>query len=241
MKRLHRWRGVWLIVALASGAARPAEAQVLIGLLAGSALNSENFNIGFDIGMNIGTLEGLGDASRRRAALFGLFADWRFSEHVHLTTGLIPLSSRGATGLAPVPLGDAALDSLVLGGTMTRTINTFDVPIIVKFAPRRDMGLRVGVGPQIAFVMGANDRYAATSPTGTTVVIEEDIEDRLANVDAGVSVDLEWRWPLLAIGVRYYHGLTDLRESAGSPIHSRVLSGSGRIPLGQKAARKPAK
>jgi hypothetical protein len=232
------WRGACLVVALTLGTARPARPQVLIGLLAGNALNSETFNIGFDIGMNIATLEGLGDASRSRSALFGLFADWRFAEHVHLTTGLIPLSSRGATGLAPIPFGDPALDSLVLGGTMTRTINTFDLPIILKYAPRRSTGPRVGVGPQIAFIMGANDRYTATGSTGTTVVIEEDVEGRLANIDAGVAVDLEWRWTLLAIGVRYYHGLTDLRDAAGSPIHSRVLSGSGRIPLGRSAERK---
>jgi hypothetical protein len=210
---------------------------VLIGLLAGSALNSETFNIGFDIGMNFSTLSGLGEASRRKAALFGLFADWRFAEHVHLTTGLIPLSSSGADGLAPVPFGDPALDSLVSAGTMTRSINTFDIPIIIKYAPRRSTGPRLGVGPQISFVMGANDRYTATSPAGTSVVIEQDIEDRLANIDAGIAVDVEWRWTLLAIGVRYYHGLTDLRDSAGSPIHSRVLSGSGRIPLGRSAAR----
>jgi Outer membrane protein beta-barrel domain len=237
------WRWRWqliacLIATLGCGVARPAAGQVLLGYLAGGFLASENFNIGFDIGMNFTTLTGLGDASRRNAPLFGLFADWRFAEHVHLTAGLIPVSSRGAKGLAPLPLGDPVLDSLARGGTMSRTITTLDLPVIVKYAPSRLTGPRVGVGPQIAFVLDANDRYTAESPTGTAVVIEQDIEGRLANIDAGFALDLEWRWPLLAIGVRYYHGMTDLvNDNPGSPVRSRVLSGSGRIALGRKADR----
>jgi hypothetical protein len=237
--RWRRQRAAWVTLALAGAAVRPAATQVLVGYLAGGALASETFNIGFDVGMNFATLTGLGDASRRNAPLFGLFADWRFAEHVHLTTGLIPISSRGAEGLAPVPLGDPTLDALVSGGTMSRAITTLDLPVIVKYAPRRDTGPRLGVGPQIAFVLGANDRYTAASPTGTAVVIEQDIEGLLAGIDAGFAVDLEWRWPLLAIGVRYYHGMTDLlTDNPGSPIRSRVLSGSGRIALGRPAARR---
>ena len=49
-------------------------------MLAGGALSSEKFNIGFDIGVNFSTLTGMGDASRYNGPLFGLFADWRFSD-----------------------------------------------------------------------------------------------------------------------------------------------------------------
>ena len=230
-------RAVALVAAagLAAGGPRPAASQVLVGMLAGGPLSSETFNIGFDIGMNFATLSGLGEATRMNGAMFGLFGDWRFSEHAQLTVGLIPISSRGATELSPQPLGDPVLDSLVSGGTMTRSLTTIDLPVILKYAPRRDTGPRLGVGPQIAFVVGATDRYTARSPGGTAVVVEQDIEGPLAGVDAGLAFDLEWRWPLLAIGVRYYHGMTDLVPGdTGTPIRSRVLSGSGRIPLGRK-------
>jgi hypothetical protein len=226
-----------LLLALA---ARPASGQVLIGMLAGGALSSERFNIGFDIGMSFSTLTGLGDAERKTAALFGLFADWRFSERLHLGVGLIPISGAGAAGLAPRPIGDPALDSLVAGGTMTRSLGTVDIPVVLRFAPKPLTGPRIGVGGQLSFVTGATDRYEATGPTGVPVVIEEDIGDRIAGVDAGLALDLEWRWSLLAIGVRYYHGLTDLGLGAGgAPSHSRVLSGSGRIPLGRRPPRPP--
>jgi hypothetical protein len=206
--------------------------------MAGNAVASETFNIGFDIGMNFATVTGLGDAQRRRSPLFGLFADWRFSEHAHLGVHFIPLSSRGAEGLSPQPLGDPTLDSLVRGGTMTRSITTIDIPVMLKYAPRRDTGVRFGAGPEISFILGANDRYTARGPTDSAVVIERDIGSHIGGIDAGFAVDLEWRWPLLAIGVRYYQGMTDLiSNNLGTPSRSRVFSGSGRIPLGVK--RKP--
>jgi hypothetical protein len=187
--------------------------------------------------MNFATLTGVGDATRKNSAMFGLFADWRFSEHLHLGVGLLPISSRGATDLAPQPLNDPALDPLVAGGTMTRSLGTVDIPVILRFAPRRATGPRIGAGPQFSFVTSANDRYTAQGSSGAPAIVERDIGASIANVDAGLALDLEWRWPLLAIGVRYYHGLTDLGlGTAGAPSHSRVLSGSGRIALGRRPA-----
>jgi len=238
-RRRRRPAAVWLVAALLGAAVPPAASQVLVGMLAGGALSSEKFNIGFDIGVNFSTLTGMGDASRYSGPLFGLFADWRFSDKLHFTGGLIPLSYRGATELAPVLLGDPTLDSLTSGGTMSRTMTTIDVPLILKFAPRRDTGPRVGVGPQFSFVLGASDRYIAESPAGAGVIVEEDIGDQLTNIDAGIAFDLEWRWSLLAIGVRYFYGMTDLvRDNPGDPVYSRVLAGSGRIPLGRKPPSK---
>ncbi|HUL50930.1 MAG TPA: outer membrane beta-barrel protein [Gemmatimonadales bacterium] len=213
--------------------------QVLMGYLAGSALSSETFNIGFEVGMNFATLTGLGAAERKNAPLFGLFGDWRFSQHAHLTTGLLPISSRGATGLHPLPIGDPTLDPLVASGTMTRSISTLDIPILLKYAPQRDVGVRFGAGPDIAFVTGATDRYTTQSPGGAPVVVERDIGDQIAGVDAGVAFDFELRWPLLAIGIRYYEGLTDLiANNTGTPSRTRILSGSGRIALGRKTSAK---
>jgi len=212
-------------------------AQVLMGYLAGNALSSETFNIGFEVGMNFSTLTGLGPAERKNAPLFGLFADWRFSEHGHLTTGLLPIASRGAAGLHPLPIGDPTLDPLIQSGTMTRSISTIDIPVILKYAPERDVGVRFGAGPDFGFVSGATDRYMTHSPSGAPVVVERDIAQQIAGVDAGIAFDVEVRWPLLAIGVRYYEGLTDLiANNTGTPSRTRILSGSGRIALGRKTS-----
>jgi hypothetical protein len=57
-----------------------------------------------------------------------------------------------------------------------------------------------------------------------------------------VSVDLEYRLPLLSIAARYTHGLSDIGQTgASSAVHSRTLTGTGRIYLGKKKSQAPPK
>ena len=69
------------IVALLLIPTEALHAQVLIGYLLGEKLSSPTFNMGFEVGINFATLEGLDGAERTTKTVFGLFADWRFSEH----------------------------------------------------------------------------------------------------------------------------------------------------------------
>lgn len=213
---------------------RPGSAQVLIGYLFGEKLASEHFNLGFEIGVNFATLDGMGEADRVRKTVFGLFADWRFSEHFHLTGAFLPIAGRGATGLAPVPTGDPVIDAQLEGSTMTRNLGYIEFPLLLKWAPKREAGFRIGVGPSLGLVTSANDRYEAATPSATPFVIERDIEDQIGSPDFGLSVDLEWRFPLLAIAARYTHGLTELAPGSDGAVRTRILTGTGRIYLGRK-------
>jgi len=226
-----------LIAASLLGATRPAQGQVLIGYLFGEKLASETFNMGFEIGINFSTLDGMGEADRDRKTVFGLFADWRFSEHFHFGAALLPIAGRGASGLEPVPTGDPALDEQTAGGTMARNLGYLEIPLLLRWAPKRDIGFRAGVGPSFGIITSANDRYEATTVAGTPYVLERDIKDQTASVDAGLSADVEWRFPMLSIAARYTHGLTDIEEGA-AVVKTRTLTGTGRIYLGKK--KKPA-
>ena len=237
---MSRWRAIIIGACLALLPARPAHAQVLLGMLFGGKMATENFNIGLEIGMNLPTVDGLEDPSLGRGALFGLFASWRFSEHWHLMTALTPISGKGANDAMPIPLGDPELDAETSTGRMDRQLDYLDLPILLQLAQKRASGLRVGAGPQLSFLLSGEDRYAATSAQGTPFVLERDIEDALETVDAGVAFDAEYRFAKvpLAIGVRYYHGLTNIMRSDASPaMYNRVLSGSGRITLGSAKAK----
>jgi len=213
----------------------PARAQVLIGYLLGEKLSSENFNMGFEVGANFSNFEGLDPADRVNTAVFGLFADWRFSQHFHLAGAVLPIAGRGADGLAPVPTGDPDFDSQTAGATMKRSLSYVEIPILLKWAPQRQQGFRVGAGPSFGLVTGATDRYAVVSPAGSHYVLERDIEGQLPGLDLGLSLDAEWRFQFLAIAVRYTQGLTDMSlDGAADAVHSRVLTGSARIYLGKK-------
>ncbi len=219
----------------------PAGAQVLIGMLFGGAVASENFNIGFEIGMNLSTVDGLNGASVARGSLVGLFGSWRFSEHYHLYTAVLPLSNKGAKDADPLTLNDSTLDPLVATGTMARDLSYLDIPVLLQLAQRRDGGFRIGIGPQVGILLSAKDRYAGATPQGAHVVVENDIEDSVQRWDAGVAFDTEYRFAAipLAIGLRYYYGLTDANRGSGPALHNHVLSGSGRIALGVNRQKPP--
>ena len=216
--------------------AKPAHAQVLIGYLLGNVLSTPTFNIGFEIGLNFSNLDGLDGAERLNRTVFGLFADWRFSEHVHLGTAILPAAGRGAQNLTPVPTGDPAIDGQTVGSTMQRSLDYIEIPLLLKWAPKRETGFRIGAGPSFGVITGATDRYTATTASSTPYVLERDIESQLPGLDFGLSADVEWRFRMLSIAARYTEGLTDIRQSGTSnAVHSRVLTGTGRIYLGKKA------
>jgi hypothetical protein len=225
-----------MVVALSLLACVPARAQVLIGALAGDKLASETFNLGFEVGLDFSTLDGLSGAERIKHPVFGLFADWRFSEHLHFTGAFLPIGGRGASNLHPVPTGDPAIDGQTGGAPATRTLSTIEFPLRLHWAPKRDSGFRAGAGASFAIITGANDRYEVPSASGT-YVLERDVGDLLPGLDFGIGADVEWRFKMLAIAVRYTHGLTDLRlPGETDAVHSRVLTGTGRIALGRKRA-----
>ena len=215
-----------------------AQAQVLIGTLLGETLSSPTFNMGFEVGVNFSNLDGFPESERVNRTVFGLFADWRFSQNFHLGGAVLPFAGRGATGIAPVPVGDPEFDVQTAGGSMERSLGYVEIPVLIKWAPKRDEGFRIGAGPSLGIVTGATDRYEATTTAGTSYTLERDIKDGLPGLDLGVSMDVEWRLPVFAIAARYTYGLTDMRlEGAPEAIHSRVLTGSGRIYLGKKPAK----
>lgn len=214
----------------------PARAQVLIGYLFGEKLATPTFNMGFEIGLNFSTLDGLDGAERMNRTVFGLFGDWRFSEHLHLTGALLPIAGRGAKDLVPIPTGDPEIDGQIAGGSMKRDVNVLEIPILMKWAPKREEGFRIGAGPSLGVITGATDRYESATSTGSDYVIERDIESQLPGLDFGLSVDVEWRFKFLSIAARYTHGLTDIaQEGSPDPVYSRTLTGTGRIYLGKKS------
>jgi hypothetical protein len=228
------WRALLAaIVLLLCG--RPASAQVLIGYLFGDKLAGPNFNMGFEIGVNFATLDGMGDADRARKTVFGLFADWRFSEHFHLGAAVLPFAGRGANGLAPVPTGDPEIDAQTAGATMSRSLSNVEIPVILKWSPKRQTGFRIGAGPSISIITGAHDRYEATTAAGAPYVVERDIESQVTSIDAGLSAEVEWRFPILSIAARYTHGLTEITDAG---VKTRTVTGTGRIYLGKKTGPK---
>lgn len=222
------------VVAGLSLAAAPLQGQVLIGYIFGEVLTTPTFNVGFEIGVNFATLDGLAGAERANKTVFGLFTDWRFSEHFHFGSGILPIAQRGADGVAPVPTGDPEIDGQTADGIMSRSLGMVEIPLVLKWAPKKESGFRIGAGPSLGIITGATDRYEATTAGGSAYVLERDVGDDVPGLDLGLSFDVEWRFPMFSVAGRYTHGLTDISTSRdGGAVYSRTLTGTGRIYLGK--------
>ena len=214
----------------------PARAQMLIGYLFGEKLASPTFNMGFEIGVNFSKLDGLEGAERLNRTVFGLFGDWRFSKHFHLTGAFLPAAGRGAQGHHPHPHRRPGHRRPDGRRHHEAEPELHRVPPAAEMGAEAGEGFRIGAGPSFGIITGANDRYEATTAAGTPYVLERDIGDQIPGLDFGLSVDVEWRFKMLSIAGRYTHGLTDIEQTGFG--RRRSTPASSPAPAGSTWARR---
>jgi hypothetical protein len=124
-------KGVIIIVLLLFG--YQANSQVLISLLFGDKLNSENIEFGLEGGFNFASLDGVSSKSKRYFNI-GFYFDFNIKQDPTwvFNTGVIVKSTMGAKDIEVYSLNDEDLDSAFEGGTIERRISYWDVPFVLK-------------------------------------------------------------------------------------------------------------
>jgi hypothetical protein len=214
-----------------------AAASLLLSCAPASAQDaSDTFRVGLEAGLSFTNLDGLGGSDRLNRVVFGVVGDWKYSEHVHFGAALLPLAGRGADGLAPVPTGDSTIDAQIPGSTMKRSLDYFEIPLLVRWAPERDLGFASVSGRRSASSRAPRIATRASRLRGTHYQIERSITNQLTGIDLGFSLEAEWRFPQAAIALRFTRGHTDVSQN-GSPeeSHSRALTATGQMYFGKTA------
>jgi hypothetical protein len=214
---------------------RFADSQVLIALVFGDMLNTGKIEFGLDGGVNLVTMDGLPQAGNLTTWNLGFYFDIKLknpSWMVH--TGVIVKSAMGADHLPPYSLGDSELDSEFSGGSVTRKVNYFNVPIMIKYRTKSRFHVEGGV--QLGLRYKAFDKFSNTTPDGGELTYKVDIEDQFHRLDAGLVVGVGYRLLKghgINIGVRYYHGLADvvIDDAAPAQFNRSVYFAVG-IPIG---------
>jgi hypothetical protein len=229
----HCSMGIALTLLLSLVPAGEAHSQVLIGILFGDKVSSENFHLGLNVGINFANLSGIDDSKSKTGLNLGLLAEWRFADRWYLQPELLPFFAVGANNLPPGTLGDPDLDAMVNDKTRSRRGNYFVIPVVVKYGALEDR-LHIGAGGQVGFLTSAYDLYEGVA--GNEISIKEDIEGNLASTDAGVLFHLEYKMAQeygTGINLRYYMGLTDtIHDNPGESVYNRVFSLFVSVPMG---------
>lgn len=211
-----------------------ANAQVIISLLFGEALNTGRVEFGLDGGVNLASIEGIEGAKNLTAWNLGFYFDIKLNNPSWMIhTGVIVKSTLGTRNAPLYSLNDAVLDSAFSGGSVAAKLQYFDVPILLKYRFRNNFSLEGGA--MLGLLHKASDEFINT-------VQEEDlsykrnVKDAYHPLDAGIMIGAGYR--LLGgnginLGVRYYYGLVDTYIDDSTPNrYNRSLYFTVGIPIG---------
>ena len=221
-----------------------ASSQVLISLLLGDVLNSEKIEFGLDGGVNFANIANLETSKYLPIFNLGFYFDIKIKNQLMLHTGVLVKSNQGANKLNPYSLDDPDLDELFAEGYVTRKINNFSVPILLKyrFAGR----FHIEAGPMLALRTKGYDEFKTTVIDGDDLTYKLDISDNYKRIDAGImcgaGIKLYKKIPKSSqLGVRYYYGLVDpLIDNTGDSQNFSSLYLYFSIPIGvNEAEEKP--
>lgn len=231
-----------IIVILLSS--RTADAQVIISLLFGEALNTGKVEFGLDGGLNLASVDGIEGAKNLKAWNLGFYFDIKLNNPSWMIhTGVIVKSTLGAENLPLYSLRDANLDSAFSGGSVATKLQYFNVPIMLKYRFRNNFFVEGGA--VLGWLRKATDRFTNTVQEREDLAYESNVIDAHHRLDAGMMIGAGYR--LLGgdgmnLGVRYYHGLVDIRVDDSTPNqYNRSLYFTVGIPIGAGKDTKGAK
>ena len=220
-----------------------SHSQVLMSLIFGDKLNSPNIEFGLEGGANFSTISNL-DSDHRTDFNLGFYFDFNLKNPSWMfNTGVIVKSTMGADNVAIYSLNDEKLDAVFAEGSVKRTINYFNVPLMIKY--KFDNNIYIKAGTQLGLLSTANDMFHQNY-YGDDLEYKNNIRDKIHVVDAGLAFGLGYRLKTgkygMNLGLQYYYGLVPLLKGDNSPNqYNRSLYLTAGLPIGKgKAAKKAA-
>jgi len=188
-------------------------------------------------GLNRSYLTDISNAEGKNYFNLGFYFHVNVKNNSFISTGVLVKSNVGATGMPVYSLGDAAFDSTYKGGTLTKKISCFYVPIM--FHQRFNNRWYIEAGPQLALIRKEVDIFKTEALAGDEkgdVEYTRDVMDQYKHIDAGVvgGVGYKFRKEIksMAVGVNYYYGLVDVSTNPDYKIKNSAINFYMKIPIG---------
>jgi hypothetical protein len=235
MKKLYR------IVLLAFILATPAtvNAQVLISLIFGEALNTEKIEFGLNGGLNRSYIRTISDAEGLNNFNIGFYFHILMKKNSYLSTGVQVKSNVGAKGMPTYPIGDQDFDEIYDEGVLTKKIPGFYVPIL--FHQRFNQRWYIEAGPQIGLIYKPTDIFKLED-FGGDLEYTRKTRGEYQYIDfgfyGGIGFKLAKRPKSTSLGIGYYFGLADVAKDRYPDIKNSSLYVFCKIPIGAKKADK---
>ena len=208
-------------------------AQVLITILLGDALNTDKIEFGLVGGLNRSYINTISESEGMNNFNLGFYFHILMKNNSYLSTGVLVKSNVGATGMATYPLGDENFDAVYQDGTLTKKISSFYVPIL--FHQRFNNRWYVEAGPQLGLIHKPADIFEESTLDGDLKFTLE-VMDAYKRIDAGLLGGVGYKFKKeiksMAVGINYYYGLVDVSTNPDIKIKNSAIYFYIKIPIG---------
>jgi len=213
-----------------------SNAQVLISILLGDALNTDKIEFGLEGGMSRSYINSISGSDPINNFDLGFYFHILMKNNSYLSTGVKVKSNVGATGMPVYPLegeGSEEFNSIYKDGTLTKKIPGFYVPIL--FQQRIKQKWYVEAGPQLGLLYREIDIFE-TEKLGGDLNFKLDVKDQYKHIDAGFAGGLGYKFgkakKSTSVGVNYYYGLVDVSNVPEYKIKNSAFYFFVKIPIG---------
>jgi hypothetical protein len=209
------------------------KSQVLISLVFGEALNTPKIEFGMIGGLNRTYLHDISGSEGLNHFNLGFYFHINMKNNSFISTGVLVKSNVGATGMPVYSIGNADFDSIYQGGTLTKKISCFYVPIM--YHHRFNNRWYVEAGPQAGLRTMAVDIFETTKLDGD-LSYTKDVKDQYAHLDFGLVGGAGYKFKKelksMALGVSYYYGLVNVSKTPDVTMKNSSLNFYLKIPIG---------
>jgi hypothetical protein len=210
-----------------------SKAQVLISLVFGEALNTPKIEFGMVGGLNRTYLNDISGSEGLNHFNLGFYFHINVKSNSFISTGVLVKSNVGATGMPVYSIGNAEFDTLYKGGTLTKKISCFYVPIMYHYRIKNRWYIEAG--PQAGLRTKAVDIFETTSLDGD-LSYTKDVKDQYTRLDFGLVGGAGYKFKKelksMAIGVSYYYGLVNVSLTPDVTMKNSSLNFYLKIPIG---------
>ena len=213
--------------------------QVILSLLFGDKLNSEESIFGIHVDYSFNELSGYADTNSLNSLNLGLFYNYKFNDRFRGLVELMAKYKRGVEGLAVYDLQDPELNDLFEDGEVTRKIKYFSVLPIGQYVTKP--GIFLEAGPQISMRIKATDIFFTKTEQGD-LELERNIKDNITTFDFGFIAGIGYyvdKAKTLAVGFRYQGGFSDVVKDDGTQQHQQFTLYTN-IPIGRNKSKQTA-
>jgi hypothetical protein len=155
-------------------------------------------------------------------------------------SGVLVKTKMGATGITPYSVGNAPVDDIFSDGSVTRSVNYFNVPFLLRYRFYDYFFVEGGI--QLGLRYTAYDTFKRDVYESDDLEFKYAVKDNFARLDAGGEGGVGYKLRKgtgMTISAKYYYGFVDVdKVTTGSQKNTAVYLNLS-IPIGKaKAAEK---